>query len=121
VSYSPQRVTSPILNPQRRSFLGRPIFHLRRRSLARGSAMVLLSLVAALFLSNFPHNRPNLFLIIPAIIAGIGTVDTIRCMQRRWSFYHAGVILCIYMDIMVVGMILFFLCYPYLNWITISR
>ena len=34
-------------------------------------------------------------------------------MQRRWSFYHAGVILCVYMDLMAMCTILFFLIYPY--------
>ncbi len=36
-------------------------------------------------------------------------------MQRRWNFYHGGVILCIYMDLMALGMILFFLLYPYIT------
>jgi hypothetical protein len=94
---------------------------MRHRSLVRGSALVLISLVAALFLSDFPHNRPNLFLIVPAIVAGIGTFDTVRCMQRRWNFYHAGVILCVYTDIMVLGMILFFLCYPYMDSVGVIR
>nr|WP_218624055.1 permease [Granulicella sp. dw_53] len=82
--------------------------------------MVLLSLAAALLLSDFPNNRRTLFLILPAIVASIGTADTVRCMQSRWSYYHAGVILCIYMDIMVVGMIVFFLLYPYMAWLASS-
>lgn len=83
--------------------------------------MVLCSLGAALLLSDFPNNRPTLFLIVPALIGTIGIADTVRCMQRSWSFYHAGVILCIYMDLMAVGMIVFFLLYPYSNWITSIR
>ena len=35
-------------------------------------------------------------------------------MQRRWSFYHGGVILCLYMDLMAITLVLFFLLYPYL-------
>jgi hypothetical protein len=35
-------------------------------------------------------------------------------MRRRWSYYHAGVVLCIYMDLMAITLILFFLLYPYL-------
>ena len=99
----------------------RDLLNLRRHSLVRASALVILSLVAALLLSDFPNNRPNLLLILPALIAAIGTADTIRCMQRSWSFYHAGVILCVYMDIMAVGMIIFFLFYPYMQWIASSR
>lgn len=94
---------------------------LRRRSLLRANGMVLLSLLAALLLSDFPNNRPTLLLVGPALIALLGTADTIRCIQRRWSFYHAGVVLCIYMDLMAMGMILFFLLYPYLNWLTLNH
>lgn len=99
----------------------RDLFNLRRHSLVRASALVLLSLAAALRLSDFPNNHPTLLLILPAIIGSLGTADTIRCMQRRWSFYHAGVILCVYMDIMAVGMIVFFLLYPYTPWISSSH
>jgi len=35
-------------------------------------------------------------------------------MQPRWNFYHGGVILCIYMDLMAISLILFFLICPYL-------
>jgi hypothetical protein len=93
----------------------------RLRFVARGNLIVLLSLMAAFFLSDFPHNRPSLLLTVPALTALIGTVDTIRCMQKRWSFYHGGVVLCIYMDLMAVGMILFFLLYPYTFWISATH
>lgn len=99
--------------------LRRDLLNPRRRSLIRANALVLLSLAAALLLSDFPNNRPTLFLISPALTAIAGTVDTIRCIQRRWSFYHAGVVLCIYMDLMVLGIIFFFLLYPYLDWLTL--
>jgi hypothetical protein len=48
----------------------------------------------------------------------VGTGETARCMQKRWSFYHGGVLLCIYMDLMALAMALFFLLYPYFFWIT---
>lgn len=34
-------------------------------------------------------------------------------MRKRWGFYHGGVVLCIYMDLMALTLILFFLLYPY--------
>ncbi len=86
----------------------------------RGNTLVLVSLGAALLLSDFPQNRANPFLILPAMVASLGTIDTIRCMQRRWNFYHGGVLLCIYMDLMALCMILFFLFYPYTRWIASS-
>ena len=90
------------------------VFHPRRRSLVRGNLLVLGSFVAAFRLSDFPRSRPTLLLVVPAVLAMAGTFDTIRCMQPRWNFYHAGVILCIYMDLMAMLLILFFLLSPYL-------
>ena len=104
-------MTSPFAN----------LFDLRRRSLIRASLLVLLSLLAAVRISDFPHNRQSVFLVLPALVALAGTADTIRCMRRRWSFYHGGVVLLIYMDLMAVAMILFLLLYPYALWITSSR
>ena len=97
------------------------IFNPRARSLLRGNLLVLGSLLAAFFLSDFPHNRATLLLIFPALLSIFGTVDTVRCVQRRWSFYHAGVLLCIYMDLMAVSMIFFLLLYPYMSWLTASH
>ena len=42
--------------------------------------------------------------------------DTIRCVQQRWSLYHGGVLLCLYMDLLAITLVLFFLLYPYLVW-----
>jgi hypothetical protein len=96
-------------------------FNPRIRSLLRGNLLVLLSLAVAFPLSDFPNNRPTLLLAIPALTAILGTADTIRCMQPRWSFYHGGVLLCIYMDLMAIILILFFLLYPYMFWLTSSQ
>ncbi len=101
-------VTHPFLNP-------------RIPSVLRGSILVLVSLSISLPLSHFPHNHATMLLTIPALAAIAGTIDTIRCTQTRWSFYHAGVILCVYMDLMALCIILFFLFYPYTHWITASQ
>ena len=93
-------------------------FDLHRKSLLRGSTLVLGSLFAALRLADFPHNHATLLLILPTVTACLGTWDTIRCVQPRWNFYHGGVLLLIYMDIMTMAMILFLLLYPYAQWIT---
>ncbi len=97
---------SRILNPQRRSLL-------------RGNILVLLSLGVAYLLSGFPNNRANLFLILPAIVAAVGSFDTFRCMRRpQWDLFHAGVLLCLYMDLLAICLILFLLLYPYMLWLT---
>jgi len=105
---SPVSVSHPLLNP-------------RKRSLLRANVLVLFSLAISLPLSHFPHNRPTPLLILPALVAIAGTLDTIRCMQRRWNFYHGGVLLCIYMDLMALSLILFLLVYPYMLWMAATR
>ncbi|RZU40292.1 permease [Edaphobacter modestus] len=97
-----------------------PFLNPRHRSLLRGTFLVLASLGVAVLLSDFPRNRATPLLVLPAIAAVAGTIDHLRCMQTRWSFYHGGVLLLIYMDLMALGMILFFLLYPYALWITHS-
>lgn len=93
----------------------------RKRSLPRGSLLVLASLAAAILLSHFPQIHPTPLLVFPALVAAAGTADTVRCMQRRWSLYHGGVLLLIYMDLMALCMILFLLLYPYALWISSSQ
>ena len=73
------------------------------------------SMAAAVPLSHFPHLRPSLFMALPALGALVGTADTLRCLRPRWSFYHAGVILCVYMDLMALSLVLFLLFYPYFS------
>ena len=96
------------------------VFDLRRRSLLRANLLVAFSFVFAVYLSDFPHNRATPLLALPALVALAGTFETARCMRRRWSFYHAGVILCIYMDLMAIAAILFFLVYPYTHFLSSS-
>ncbi len=90
-----------------------PILDPRRKSLIRANLLVFLSFIVSIFLSDFPHNRATLWLILPTVFIFAGTADTVRCIRKRWSFYHAGVIFCIYMDLMADCMVVFFLLYPY--------
>ncbi len=90
---------------------------LRRKSLLRGSALVIGSLALAFFWAGFPQIRADPRLILPMLLALVGTGDTLRCIRAKWSFYHGGVILLLYMDIMAVAMILFLLLYPYDGWL----
>jgi hypothetical protein len=88
-------------------------WHLRAKSLVRGSLVVLISLGVATLMSHAPRLRPNAWVVLPLLTTIAGTVDTIRCMQRNWTWYHGGVVLCIYMDLMAMTLIAFFLLYPY--------
>jgi hypothetical protein len=89
----------------------------RNRSLPRGTALVLVSLILAFPLSGFPEDRASLKLLIPTLVAVLGTLDTMRCLQHRWSLYHGAVVVLIYTDILALCMILFLLLYPYGRWL----
>ncbi len=93
----------------------------RHRSLLRGNLLVLCSLLAAFLFSHFPNDRATPLLLLPSAVVLLGTADTIRCIRRRWSLYHGGVVLCLYMDLMAICLILFLLLYPYLQWLSKSH
>ena len=90
---------------------------LRQKSLLRGALLVLGSLVLAIVWAGYPEDHPTPGLILPLALAFGGALDTMRCLRLRWSFYHGGVILLLYMDIMALAMILFLLLYPYDAWL----
>jgi hypothetical protein len=92
-------------------------FHIRCRSLVRGTALVLASLAASFIFSGFPHVHTAWPLAFAALAALWGTWETSRCLRLRWSFYHGGVLLLLYMDVMALTMIFFLLFYPYAEWI----
>jgi hypothetical protein len=90
------------------------VFHLGRRSLLRGNLLVLGSVVISFPLAGFPGARRDPFMVLPALLALVGTFETVRCVRPRWDFYHAGVILLLWMDMMAVCLVLFLLLSPYL-------
>jgi hypothetical protein len=90
------------------------VFNLRSPSLLRGTLLVLGSFAVSFPLSGFPRTRATPLLAIPAVLALLGAVDTLRCMQPRRTLYHGGVIFCLLMDVLAILLILFFLFFPYL-------
>ena len=89
------------------------IFNPRSPSLVRANILALGSLAIAILIAHPPHLRRTLWILLPVLGVIAGTADTARCMQRRWSFYHGGVLLCLYMDLLVITLVLFFLFFPY--------
>jgi hypothetical protein len=87
--------------------------NLRRKSLLRGTVLVLGSLALSILWAGYPEAKPHPGMALLAALAIAGTLDTMRCLRLRWSFYHGGVMLLLYVDIMALAMILFLLLYPY--------
>lgn len=91
------------------------LFRLRQRSLARGVLLALGALAASLRLAGFPFvdaPRASPWQILLAAQAFWGMVETARCLGRRWSFYHAGILILLYSELMILALVLFFWVYP---------
>ena len=94
---------------------GLSIFRLRQRSLARGVLLSLGAFAASLRLAGFPyiddlHGSRWQFVALLAAAWGMG--ETARCLQRRWSLYHAGVLILLYSDLMIMAAIVALLIFP---------
>ena len=90
-------------------------FDLRRRSLLRGLLLALSAFAASLLLEGFLragslHASPWQILVVLAAFWGM--IETARCLGRRWSLYHAGVLILLYSELMILALALFFWLYP---------
>lgn len=90
------------------------IFRLRQRSLARGVLLALGALAASLRVAAL-HDRNALgstswqVLTVPVIFWGMA--ETARCLDRKWSLYHAGVLILLYSELMILALVLFLWLY----------
>lgn len=87
---------------------GSNIFRLRRKSLLRAILLSVGSFLLGLRLAGFPninnlHGSDWEFLAL--VLAGWGMGETARCLQKRWTLYHAGIILLLYSDLMIIAAI----------------
>ena len=90
------------------------LFRLRRPSLVRGVLLALGALTASLCLAGFPFaDSPHAshWQILLAPIVCWGMVETFRCLGPRWSLYHAGVLILLYSELMILAMVLFLWVY----------
>lgn len=91
------------------------IFRLRQKSLVRALVLSLGAFVASLRLAGFPHIE-NLhgsrWQSLMLVVALWGMAETARCLHRKWSLYHAGIMLLLYTNLMILAMIIFLAVYP---------
>lgn len=84
------------------------IFRLRQRSLARGVVLSLGAFVTSLHLAGFPridNIHSSRWQYLPLALAAWGMVETARCLRRKWSLYHAGVLILLYSDLLILAVI----------------
>ncbi len=94
------------------------VFNIRARSLLRGTVLVIGSLVVACVCAGFPDIHPSR-LDHPARRSPPSTAPgkPPAVSARAGVFYHGGVMLLLYTDVLVVALILFLLLYPYARWL----
>jgi hypothetical protein len=91
------------------------IFRPRQRSLVRSVLLALGALGGSMGLAGFPAAdapRPSVWQIVPVCLAGWAMVETFRCLRRSWSLYHAGVLILLYAELMILALTLFLWVYP---------
>jgi Na+/H+-dicarboxylate symporter len=81
------------------------IFRLKQKSLVRGVGLCLGAFAGSLHLAGFPriedlHGSPWQMAMIPIVCWGM--VDTFRCLEKKWSLYHAGVLIMLYTELMIL-------------------
>ena len=81
----------------------------------RGIVLSLAAFISSLLLAGFPHIE-NLhgssWQIVALIAAAWGMAETGRCMRGKWSLYHAGVLILLYSDLVILTLIVFLVAYP---------
>jgi len=90
------------------AFPGSSIFRLRQKSLVRGIALSVGAFAASLGLAGFPHIEKihgSGWQIAALLAAAWGMIETARCLQRKWNFYHAGVLILLYADLIILAAI----------------
>ena len=94
---------------------GVSVLGLRRPSLVRGIVLSLGAFAVSLRLAGFPHieqlHRSSWQFAV--LVVGLwGLAETARCLKRKWSLYHAGVLILLYTDLLILTMVIFLAVYP---------
>jgi hypothetical protein len=91
------------------------IFRLRQRSAARAIVLALVAFVLSLRMAGFPRIETlhsSAWQLLPALAILWGIVEAARCLGRRWNLYHAGVMILLWTDLMILTLAVILLIYP---------
>lgn len=75
----------------------------------------LAAFIASLLLAGFPHIERlhgSPWQVVSLFAAAWGMAETGRCLRGKWSMYHAGVLLLLYSDLVILTLIVFLVAYP---------
>lgn len=86
------------------------ILRLRRSSVYRAVLLLVVSFGLSALLARSPALAApsrNLWQFVPALLAAWSMIESFRSLERRWSFYHAGVLMLLYAGLMMLVLSLF--------------
>ena len=66
--------------------------------------------MASMLLAGFPdehHLHASPWQATAVVAAAWGMVETARCLSRKWSLYHAGVLILLYSELMILALAAF--------------
>jgi len=91
------------------------IFRLRQKSLIRGVGICLVAFAASLRVAGFPviedlQRSSWQIVMIPVVCWGM--VETFRCLGKKWSLYHAGVLIMLYSELMILAAVVTLWIFP---------
>jgi hypothetical protein len=92
-----------------------PVFELRKKSLVRAIILSVGAFFASLRLAGFPHIQDlhsSPWQILLWLVALWGAVETARCLRRSWNLYHAGVLILLYTNLLILTLIGVLAAYP---------
>ncbi|HUY95863.1 MAG TPA: hypothetical protein VMU71_11215 [Terracidiphilus sp.] len=92
-----------------------PLFQLRRPSLVRGIVLAVLAFLVSLRLGGFPDINAlhsSRWQAIPVLMTCTAMFELARCLSRRWSLYHAGVLIFLYTAVMILVMSILLFFFP---------
>jgi hypothetical protein len=76
----------------------------------RGLLLSLSAMATALLLAGWPHlDTPHAtnWQIFPVLMALWGMAETARCLKRKWSLYHGGVLILLHAALMILAFTVF--------------
>jgi hypothetical protein len=90
-------------------------FRLRQRSLVRAMVLAVSAFAISLRIGGFPNINAlhaSHWQIVAALIAFWAMLETVRCLGPRWNLYHAGVLILLYTELMILAMAVVLFLFP---------
>ncbi len=81
-------------------------FRIREPSLPRGVLLSLGAFVVSLRLAGFPYIERlhgSRWQLVAVPFACWGMLETVRCIRKKWDLYHAGVMILLYAELMILA------------------